>query len=142
HRGVMPHPDTTVGDDRFDRLYRSEYEAMVALAYLLVGTRHAAEDVVHDAFAAIGARYDRLDNPAAYLRTTVVNGTRRWHRRLRREQRWQPTQEPVAADAATADALAVRKVLGELPVEQREAVVLRYFGDLSLREIGEVLGIP
>ena len=41
----MPQPDLTVGDDPFDRLCRDEYEPMVALAYLLLGTRHAAEDV-------------------------------------------------------------------------------------------------
>lgn len=138
----MPQRDTTVGEDRFGLLYRHEYEPMVALAYLLVGARHAAEDVVQDAFAAISSRFDELENPAAYLRTVVVNGTRRWHRRLRREERWQPVQEPVLADAATADAVAVRSVLAELPPEQREAIVLRYFADLSLREVGEVLGIP
>lgn len=138
----MPQPDTTVGDDRFDRLYRNEYEPMVALAYLLVGVQQAAEDVVQDAFAAISARFDEVENPVAYLRTSVVNGTRRWHRRLRREERWQAVHEPVVADAATADAVAVRRVLGELSPDQREAIVLRYFADLSLREVGEVLGIP
>jgi RNA polymerase sigma factor (sigma-70 family) len=137
-------------DDRLGQLYRDEYEPMLALAYLLVGSRSAAEDVVHDAFTAISGRLDDIDNAGAYLRTSVVNGTRRWHRRLRREERWQPldpaaaaTPAPAPGDAdGTADAIAVRGALADLPSEQREAIVLRYFADLTFREIADVLGCP
>jgi DNA-directed RNA polymerase specialized sigma24 family protein len=112
-------------DDRLGQLYRDEYEPMLALAYLLVGSRSAAEDVVHDAFTAISGRLDDIDNAGAYLRTSVVNGTRRWHRRLRREERWQPVDPAAAAGDGTADAIAVRGALADLPSEQREAIVLR-----------------
>jgi RNA polymerase sigma factor (sigma-70 family) len=129
-------------DDRLGQLYRDEYEPMLALAYLLVGSRSAAEDVVHDAFTAISARLDDIDNAGAYLRTSVVNGSRRWHRRLRREERWQPVDVAVISGDGAADALAVRGVLAELPAEQREAIVLRYFADLTFREIADALGCP
>jgi RNA polymerase sigma factor (sigma-70 family) len=129
-------------NDRLGQLYRDEYQPMLSLAYLLVGSRSAAEDVVQDAFAALSGRLDAVDNPAAYLRTSVVNGSRRWHRRLRREERWQPVDAAPAAGDGTADAIAVRGVLAVLPAEQREAIVLRYFADLSFREIGEVTGCP
>jgi RNA polymerase sigma factor (sigma-70 family) len=129
-------------DDRLGQLYRDEYEPMLALAYLLVGSRSAAEDVVHDAFTAISGRLDDIDNAGAYLRTSVVNGTRRWHRRLRREERWQPVDPAPATGDGTADAIAVRGALADLPSEQREAIVLRYFADLTFREIADVLGCP
>jgi RNA polymerase sigma factor (sigma-70 family) len=133
-----------VAEERLDRLYREEHSAMLSLAYLLVGTREAAEDVVHDAFAAVSGRLDEIDNAGAYLRTVVVNGSRRWHRRVRKEEQYRTAEVSamVADGPATADALAVRRVLRDLPSDQREAVVLRFFADLSYREIGEATGCP
>jgi RNA polymerase sigma factor (sigma-70 family) len=130
-------------DDRLGQLYRDEYQPMLALAYLLVGSRAAAEDVVQDAFTGISGRLADVANPAAYLRTSVVNGSRRWHRRLRREDRWVAGEaSPVASGDGAAEALAVRGALADLPADQREAIVLRYFADLSFREIADVVGCP
>ncbi|MEZ5259288.1 MAG: sigma factor [Ilumatobacteraceae bacterium] len=57
----------------FEELYAEQYPSMLRLAHALVDTREQAEEVVQDSFAAIYERFDRLDHPAAYLRTTVVN---------------------------------------------------------------------
>jgi RNA polymerase sigma factor (sigma-70 family) len=46
--------------------------------------------------------------------------------------------EPVLADARRQTVLAA---LGDLPRRQREVLVLRYYLDLSEREIAETLGI-
>ena len=57
----------------FEDLFRSRYEPMVRVAFLLVGSRAEAEDVVQDAFARIELRWARLDNAEGYLRRCVVN---------------------------------------------------------------------
>ena len=41
-----------------------------------------------------------------------------------------------------SDAVAVRQLLAGLPRRQRAVLVLRYYADLSVREVAEVLDIP
>jgi len=65
----------------FEQLYADEYEPMLRIAYLLVDSNEAAEEAVHDAFAKVYERWDRLANPGGYLRTCVVNRCRDVQRR-------------------------------------------------------------
>ena len=81
----------------FDELYRLRYDALVRVAFVLVDTQHEAEEVVQDAFAALYARYQHVDNPDAYVRRAVLNGARQVLRRRRvalqrtgGKARWQP----------------------------------------------------
>jgi DNA-directed RNA polymerase specialized sigma24 family protein len=72
----------------FEDLFRSRYEPMVRVAFLLVGSRAEAEDVVQDAFARIELRWARLENAESYLRRCVVNRSYDVLRRRRLEQRF------------------------------------------------------
>ncbi|MDQ3757527.1 MAG: SigE family RNA polymerase sigma factor, partial [Actinomycetota bacterium] len=72
--------ETTVAQDDLADLYEQLWPSMVRLAKLLVGSDAAAEDVVQDSFLAVSSKLRGADNPAAYLRTTVVNRARGWHR--------------------------------------------------------------
>lgn len=59
--------DATVdGPTGFEDLFRRRYEPMVRVAFLLMGARAEAEDVVQDAFARMELRWTRLDNPDGY----------------------------------------------------------------------------
>ena len=123
----------------FDDVYRRERVPMVRLAVLLVGSQEQAEEIVQDAFAQLFERWERVDRPGAYLRTCVVNGCRRTHRRRGHDRRaaavvGQPLPAGLGADHL-ADALAA------LPARRRAAVVLRYYEDLSEAEIAEALGV-
>jgi RNA polymerase sigma-70 factor (sigma-E family) len=123
----------------FDDVYRRESVAMVRMAVLLVGSHELAEEIVQDAFAQLYERWNRVDRPGAYLRTCVVNGCRRAHRRRRLGDRAvagapRPLPAELGADHL-ADALAA------LPARRRAAVVLRYYQDLSEAEIAEALGV-
>ena len=54
-----------------------------------------------------------------------------------------PSPEDVAADAADrADARDIRDLLTQLPDEQREVIVLAYYGQLTHSEIAGALGVP
>jgi len=122
----------------FDVLYRSRYGRMVRLAFILVDTQEEAEEVVQDAFAAVLPRFDRLDNPEAYLRLCVLNRCRQVLRR-RRVVRRQPS--PRVDDSALGFNHLLDAVR-RLPHRQRAAIVLRFEMQLTDAEIAESLRIP
>ncbi len=126
-----------VVDDRdVDVAYRRLYPSLFRTAYLLVDDRELAEEVVQDAFAAALPRWARLDVPEAYLRTSVINGCRRVHRRRRvaaRLPRHRHDAAAVLGDDPIADAVRA------LPRVQREVIVLRYYLQLTDPEIAEAL---
>ena len=147
----MAERSRTDADAGVERLFRAERLSMVRLALLLVDDRETAEDVVQDAFAALHRRWSRLhdaDAALAYLRTSVVNGSRSVLRRrwtVRRNP--QPPADALTAEPADGRALLedehrqVLRALRTLPARQREVIVLRYWDELSEAEIAATLGI-
>ena len=71
-------------------LYREHALGLTRLAFLMLGDRFAAEDVVQEAFCGLYRAWDRLpshDNVLGYLRVSVLNGCRSVMRRARRAPR-------------------------------------------------------
>src|SRR5690349_1041095 len=155
-------PDATAS---VTALYAEHSLGLVRLAVVMTGDRAAAEDIVQDAFLGLYRRWDRLSDltaPLAYLRVSVVNGCRTVLRRRSRLGLWpgagagdSPDEAvPVAGfgppgltESAEASVLlseeqrAVAAALRKLPRRQFEAVVLRYYLDLSIEETAQVMGI-
>jgi RNA polymerase sigma-70 factor (sigma-E family) len=108
-----------------------------------------AEEIVQDAFVALHRRWRKLHDPskaAAYLRTSVVHGTRSAQRRRQVAERNRPDPQPDAQSAEQAAMSgaagdAVVEALRALPHRQREALVLRYYGGLSESEIAAAMKI-
>jgi RNA polymerase sigma-70 factor (sigma-E family) len=128
-------------------LYQEHALGLTRLAFVMLGDRHAAEDVVQDAFCGLYRAWDRLsdrDHVLGYLRVSVVNGCRSAIRRNKRIPR-PPGLPP--APSAEADALlgeeqrAAVAALQRLPARQREALVLRYYADLPEQEIARAMGV-
>lgn len=130
------------------QLYEAEYGRLVQLARLLLRDPGGAEEVVQEAFARLYARWPRLRDPtsaAAYTRTMVCNLSRDRLRRRRLAGRepatahrpFQPDDPAVAGDIRRS----VASALDALPERQRQALVLRYWAELSQREIAGALGI-
>ena len=131
------------------QLYAVHHRALVRLAALLVRDIPTAEDVVQDAFIAMRDGWDRLggaDQALAYLRQAVVNRSRSVlrHRAVAENN---PQQAPPDMPSAEDDVLiqlersAVVAALRKLPERQREAIVLRYYADLSEAEIAAAMHI-
>jgi RNA polymerase sigma-70 factor (sigma-E family) len=125
----------------------SRYRALVGSAFLLVGDRGQAEDLVQDALFRTFLAWDRLravEAAEAYTRTTMVRLAGRWWRRRWRGEVPADTDEtacaawgvPVGVDVA----LDVRAALAVLPWQQRAALILRFFDDLSEVDTAAVLG--
>lgn len=125
----------------FADLFAEERDAMVRLGTLLVGSVAMAEEIVQEAFIAVRARWEDVDRPGAYLRTTVVNGCSAALRRRSLEERVQSSRpEPVDAVLPT-QLIELRDALERLPDRQRIVMVLRYFVDVSDREIARTMQI-
>jgi RNA polymerase sigma-70 factor (sigma-E family) len=140
--------EATSTDELLTTLYTSHYRGLVRLAAFLTGDRDNAEEVVQDAYVAVLGSWRRvreLDKAETYLRTAVVNASRSRLRRRQVAQRHRP--EPLR-DVASAESFAmehaqreaVLTALQELPRRQREAVVLRYYGDLSEAQTAAAMG--
>jgi RNA polymerase sigma factor (sigma-70 family) len=123
----------------FEAFYAVNRLAMVRLAWLLSGSREVAEDVVQDAFIQVQPALPRLRNPTAYLRRTVINGLAAHHRRLEVERRHR-TETPFETRDPEVD--ETWSVILRLPDRFRQALVLRYYLDLSFREVAELLECP
>ena len=121
-------------------LFRVEFAPMVRLATLMTGSQHVAEELVMDAFARVAPRIDELDRPGAYLRTSVVNAARSHQRQRRRRARHRLEPVAVAVHDPEIDELWSR--LSQLRPDERACVVLRYYDDLPLAEIAELLELP
>ncbi len=133
---------------RLEDLYRAHAADALRLAYLLTGDRGAAEDLVQDAFVRMFGRFRDLRNRDAfwwYLRRTIVNLSNSRFRRRKVERAWLERQTAPAGPASTPDTVErerMRSVLMLLRPQQRAAVVLRYYEDLTEADTAEVLRCP
>jgi RNA polymerase sigma-70 factor (sigma-E family) len=129
-------------------LYDEHYRSLVKLASFYVDDVDSAEEVVQDAFVKLLSGRYRIDagKEAAYLRSMVLNGARSAlrKRRVRRNKQPEPPGLVAAAEEEGVDRAERQRVLGlvqGLPAKQAAVLVLRYYLDLSEREIAETLGI-
>ena len=125
----------------FEAFYRERRAEAVRLAWLLTHDAAAAEDVAQDAFAAVFAVFERVDSPAAYLRRSVINGVYERTRKRQREQRRNGLMIAGELSAVDGPTGGVLDAVAGLPLNQRTAVVLRYWAGLRDHEIADAMGI-
>lgn len=136
-------------DDAVTHLYAEHYRSLVRLGTLLLRDSGAAEEVVQDSFVAMHSAWRRIrdrDKALAYLRQSVVNRSRSALRHQVVVDRHMPTpgpDEPSAEHGALArlENERVMACLRQLPLRQREALVLRYYGDLSEADIAAAMKV-
>ncbi len=136
-------------DRAVTELYNTHYRSLVRLAVLLVRDVATAEEVVQDSFVAMHGGWRRLrdsDKALSYLRQSVVNRARSVlrHRVVVDRNAPKPAPDMPSAEHGAIAALersAVVSALRMLPARQREAVVLRYYADLSEAQIASAMGI-
>ena len=130
-------------------IYSEHYRSLVRLAAFLVRDNATAEEVVQDSFVAMHGAWRRLrdtDKALSYLRQSVVNRSRSVlrHRMVVDKNTPKPPPDMPSAEHGAIIQLersAVVSALRGLPERQREALVLRYYGDLSEAQIASVMGI-
>ena len=127
-------------------LFQARYPELVRLANLLGADD--PEDIAQEAFARLLRRQRTLrdhDAALAYVRSTVCNLVRNRHRHLRvARSRTVPGHDEASSEQAVMvreDRRELLAVLAALSPRRREALVLRYWLDMSEREMAATMGV-
>lgn len=135
-------------DEAVEQLLADRGRALLGYAYLLSGDVHDAEDLLQDALVKTFARRragTELRSAEAYLRRAICSlYLDRWRSRRRWAGRLPVAAEPDAVDGpevAVTDRTDVVRALASLPAQQRAAVVLRYYEDLTVPEVADRMGL-
>jgi RNA polymerase sigma-70 factor (ECF subfamily) len=134
------------------RIYEAHKDHLLTLARAMTGDRNVAEDIVHDVFVAFARNLPRLrlrTSLRGYLSISVCNRVRDLARSELRRRRDPGRMKLAPAGAAAPDARAVeaelighlRAALQQVPLDQREVLLLRTQAGLSFEEIGRHQGI-
>jgi RNA polymerase sigma factor (sigma-70 family) len=117
-------------------LYRTYWSELVRFGTLMVGSRPVAEDVTQDAFIRLSRISTLPDNPRAYLRRAVMNGIIDYRRRRDTESRFVWDSDLTSHMPEIPEMIPH---LQRLPERQRDALVLRFYLDITLKEIAEFM---
>jgi len=140
--------------DAFQILYERYRDPIFRFAYRMIGSTEAAEDVAHDCFLSLIKEPNRFDRDKASLRTYLYAAARNQAAKrfqafgreaaiedLQYEPQLSDRHQPIRQvldDELTSE---VREAIADLPPLQREALILFEYEDLSLAEIGAVVGV-
>ncbi|PYK98284.1 MAG: sigma-70 family RNA polymerase sigma factor [Verrucomicrobia bacterium] len=124
-----------------ERLYETKAAELLLYGRALGLSHNEAEDVLQETFVALLGRPQAPMQPERYcvrsFRNRALNYRRSLWRRLTRElesRRWFDRSQ----DETPHERAAMRR-LAELPVEQREVIVLKIWHEYTFEEIGELL---
>jgi len=139
-------------DPDFERMYAEHADGLFAFLAYRTGNRALAEDLLADTFERVlrsRRRFDpRRGKEKSWIYAIALNCLRDHQRRAGAETRALERTGPDAGAAADADLLQVerRDTVGRamelLAPEERDAVALRFGGDLTVPEVAKLLGEP
>ena len=136
-----------------ERAYGAHKDALLTVSSNLLGDRAAGEDVLHDVFVSLARAAPTIRLRDSLRRYLVASCVHRVRDVLRRRQRVAAAPDPLedlesfAPDPGARleqndGAARLASALAALPPAQRAVVTLHLHGDLTFREIAELLSIP
>ena len=135
----------TPTDDEFSEFVEAAWPGLYRTAFLMLGDHQLAEDLVQTTLTKTYASWGKVREPAAavgFARVVLGNTAASWFRRRSwRNERPTETLPEAASHPDHSDRPAVIDALRTLPPRMRAVVVLRYFDDLSVREVAHALSI-
>jgi len=148
--GPVPADAQSDADQAITAIYGTEYRSLVRLAAALVGDVGIAEEVVQDSFVAMYGAWSRLrdrDKALAYLHRRVISRSRSALRQGMVADGNAPKLKPGIMPGAQQSAItqpersAVISAMRTLSPRQREALMLRFYLDLSERQAASAMSI-
>jgi len=131
-------------DSEFREFFEAEFPRLYRLAFLLTHNADEAEDLAQEAMVRTYRAWDRIregEYPLAYARAVLVNHRRSLARRAKiAAAHPRDPSEPVAE--FEGDRLSLWQSLLALPKAQRDAIVLRYYEDLTEAESAAIMRCP
>ena len=132
--------------DEVRELYAGTYRRLVGIVALAAGSRADAEECVQEAFVRLIPRWStvrRYDDPEAWVRLVAFRLlSSRW-RSAAVARRAQPRlAAPAAVPGPDPSVLVLEAALAELPLEQRQVLVLHHLVGLGVDEIADALHLP
>lgn len=139
--------------ENLEQLVAEHQGCLFAFLYRMCGQADLAEELMQETFVrALRAakRYRPEGKVSTWLFSIAANLLRDWWRRQARRGLSLPLEDADGAAGEGPEEIAldryvagqVRKALLELPLEQRSALILRYYHDLSYEEIAGALACP
>jgi len=137
-----------VQDRTFVEYYTVHGARIRALAYLLCGDWHRAEDLTQIVFTKLYRSWRRISReevPQSFVRQTLLRAflderRKPWRREVTIGDFGGAGLDPTIDDPDVAAQLAIRRVVADLPARQRAVLVLRYWEDQPFEEVARVLG--
>jgi RNA polymerase sigma-70 factor (ECF subfamily) len=135
--------------EAYARLVDRHFDRCARIAVRIVGNREDAEEALQDAFLRAYnalADYEERERFSAWLTRIVVNQCRTMLARTRRREAVFPDLDPGSLSVAAIETdpehswTDLERALAQLPVAQREALVLRYADDLTYEEMARITG--
>ena len=133
-----------LGHEQVRGLYEQHGAALLAYAYSLLQNRPAAEDVLHQVFVKLLQGHGGINGqPLHYLYRAIRNTSFNYRRDHSRELELPANGHWLEAPPGMGTiGLAIQTALRDLPVEQREIIVLRVWGQMTFEEAAGALDIP
>jgi RNA polymerase sigma factor (sigma-70 family) len=139
--------------DALHRIYMEYKDNLLTIAASMLHDTYAAEDVLHDVFVAFAGSIGKIQlrgSLKSYLTASVVNRVRDMYRKKKHhlvelEEAGQlagDSDGPVRLAEFGEDAGRLTDALAQLPLEQRETIVLHLNGGMKFKEIAKMQRIP
>lgn len=130
----------------FDEFYQSSFARLVGQIHAMCGNLGDAQDAVQEAFIRAWDHRRELDadrNPEAWVRTTAHRlAVSRWRKATRAFRQPDRALEHHTAPEPNPDHVLLTRALAQLPLAQRQAIVLHHLCDLSVEDIAAEVGAP
>lgn len=132
-----------------DKIFAIAGKKMFAVAYSVVGNRDGAEDVVSESFlklARFAGRFRRDDDPSSWIMKIVKNTALDYVRKRKRlaeadgENLYFIPDESYSPEKRET-AILIESAMKRLSPDQRQAIYLRYYLDLTVREVGAAMNL-
>lgn len=134
--------------NELERLIVMEQDMLFRFAYMRVGSRADAEDIVQDVFLKLFRSSENLSSVRKikhYLIRSISNACRDFHRRKQENLPLEKADKEIVSDddlRMHEEYLRITELAGTLPQEQKEILYMKCIDGLKFREIADILELP
>ncbi len=140
-----------VKDTDMNAMYQEHAQQVYAFLFRLCGDTHLAEDLMQDTFLKAMEKIDTFDGKCKLTTWLCQIAKNSYYDHLRRHKKYANTEivlDGISGDELTPEeevlsketAKEIRMYIHQLPEPYKEVFLLRFYAELSFREIGQMFG--